>query len=84
MKFKDWVKDYEKAFAQSTIENIKKQGIKLEGHTIIRPNMFDDQSLQLYNTYRIDRTNKMLVRATWGVSDCDNCSIGLNYLSSIL
>lgn len=68
MNFKNWVMDYEKAFAQSQIENIKKQRIKLEGHTIIMPNMFDDKSLQLYNTYRIDRTNKMLVLATWALA----------------
>lgn len=64
MNFKKWVENYKKAFAYTEIENIKKQGLKLEGHTIIMPNMFDDKSLQLYNTYRIDKTNKILVLAT--------------------
>jgi len=68
MSFKKWLEDYEKAFAESVMKNAEKQGLKLRGTTVIIPSHLDKESRELFTAYRIERTNRRLVWATWGLA----------------
>lgn len=66
MNFKKWLDDFDKAFHDSLLDYAGKQGLKItkEGGALI-PTGLHEKTLQLYTTYRIEKTNQKLVWATW-------------------
>lgn len=66
MSFKKWLGGFEEAFHDSLLDHAEKHGLKMKDKfTALIPEGLNDKTLQLYAAYRIERTNKMLVWATW-------------------
>lgn len=68
MSFKKWLEKSHEAFAESVIDRGERQGIKIEGNTVILPHSFDERSLRLFIAYENQKMNRRLVWATWILS----------------
>ncbi len=68
MKFQKWLDEFDSSFLD-VLDNYAKYrgGLKLDekNRKIIIPQGLDKKAVQLYTAYRLEKTNKSLVRATW-------------------
>ena len=66
MSFKKWLNGFEQAFHDSLLHHAETHGLKMKNkYTALIPEGLQEQALQLYIAYRNQKTNKMLVWATW-------------------
>lgn len=68
MKFEKWLDNFNSAFNDSLINYSKYRGglkTNKDKTTLLIPSGLEDKTIQLYTAYRIEKTNKRLVWATW-------------------
>jgi len=67
MTFEKWLEDFNNAFSDSLINYSKyRGGLKIKDNaTLLIPEGLEDKTVQLYTAYRMEKTNKRLVWATW-------------------
>ncbi len=67
MNFEKWLEDFNNSFSDSLINYSKyRGGLKMKDETtMLIPEGLEDKTVQLYTAYRIEKTNKWLVWATW-------------------
>jgi len=67
MSFEKWLDGFNSAFGDS-LGNYSKYrgGLKMKDeNTMLIPEGLENKTIQLYTAYRIEKTNKWLVWATW-------------------
>lgn len=70
MKFEKWLDEWNGAFL-NTLEFHSKYrgGLEMKDKTtMLIPKGLEEKSVDLFNSYRIEKTNKQLVWATWGLA----------------
>ncbi len=67
MKFQKWLEKSNSAFLDALAEHSKyRGGLKMKDKsTMLIPKGLEERSVQLFNTYMLQETNKKLVLATW-------------------
>ncbi|MDO8623529.1 MAG: hypothetical protein Q7R52_04755 [archaeon] len=66
MSFKKWLEGSDKAFLEALSNHAETNGLKLtKNYRVLIPEGLDEKTIQLYTAYRIEKTNRWLVFATW-------------------
>ena len=67
MKFKRWLEKYNKAFLEALEEHARYcDGLKVgDDFKVLIPEGLEKKSVDLFNAYMIQKTNRQLVWATW-------------------
>ena len=67
MSFEKWLEGFNSAFSDSLINHAKyRGGLKMKNnYTMLIPEGLENNTIQLYTAYKMEKTNKSLVWATW-------------------
>jgi len=70
MGFDKWLEGFNNALNDSLINHAEyRGGLKMKDKTtMLIPTGLEDKTVQLYTAYRIEKTNKWLVLATWSLA----------------
>jgi len=70
MSFEKWLEKYNSAFLEALAQHAEyRGGLKMKDKTtMLIPKGLEEKSVQLFNVYMLQRTNKWLVWATWALA----------------